>query len=59
MNIHLADKLLCVARMIAGNIHADYNRGIHFEAERCRGCEGLMFCKKVERLIKREIKNEQ
>jgi hypothetical protein len=55
MSIHPADKLLCVARSIAGNVHANYRQDIYFEVEYCQKCEGLTFCKKIERLVKQEL----
>ncbi len=58
MNTHPVDSLLCVARALAGNLHANYNAPIRFETDHCQKCESLKFCREIERLVKCEIDAE-
>ena len=55
MNGHPVDNLLCVARNLAGNFHANYRAPIHFEEQHCWDCEGLKFCRMIESIVKKEI----
>ncbi len=55
--MNASDNLLCVARLLAGDYHSGGTG--EFKTTCCQSCNGYTFCKRIQRLLKREVKREQ